>query len=82
MAAFIEMKRISRLKVEVGGDGCWVADGFLAGLSGKVAAEIGAVGMECQADPEKKYAAEVSARPVKLVGTVKVKGFRRRLRVT
>lgn len=36
----------------------------------KVAAEV-----EDQADLDKKYAAEVNARLVKLVGTVKVKGF-------
>ncbi|WP_322086462.1 hypothetical protein [Burkholderia sp. BCC1999] len=41
----------------------------------KVAAEVGAARMKDQTELNKKYAAEVNARLVKLVGTVKVKGF-------
>ncbi|UTV58203.1 hypothetical protein [Burkholderia arboris] len=81
------MKRISRLKVGVGAVvlvaviaavGAKVVgsptDAYLA-YREKVAAEVGAARMEDQADLDKKYAAEVNARLVKLVGTVKVKGF-------
>ncbi len=49
-------------------------DSYLA-YRKKVAAEVSAARMEDQADLNKKYAAEVNARLVKLVGTVKVKGF-------
>ncbi|WP_244109939.1 hypothetical protein [Burkholderia arboris] len=69
------MKRISRLKV---GAGAKVVgsptDSYLA-YREKVAAEVGAARMEDQADLDKKYAAEVNARLVKLVGAMKVKGF-------
>jgi len=84
---FVKMKRISRLKVGVGAVvlvaviaavGAKVVgsptDSYLA-YREKVAAEVGAARMEDQADLDKKYAAEVNARLVKLVGTVKVKGF-------
>ncbi|WP_163012999.1 hypothetical protein [Burkholderia stabilis] len=49
-------------------------DSYLA-YREKVAAQVGAARMEDQADLNKKYAAEVNARLVKLVGTDKVKGF-------
>lgn len=75
LVTFVKMKRISRLKV--GGDeGCRVADGCLSGLSGQ-GRDGGGRGqdVEDQADLDKKYAAEVNARLVKLVWTVKAKGF-------
>ncbi|KVL18121.1 hypothetical protein WS95_18340 [Burkholderia sp. MSMB1826] len=50
-----------------------MADSYLAYWE-KVAAEVGAATMEDQADLDKIYAVEVNARPVKLVGMVKVKG--------
>ncbi|MEN2468591.1 hypothetical protein [Burkholderia sp. GS2Y] len=81
------MKRISRLKIGVGAVvlvtviaavGAKViaspTDSYLA-YRKKVAAEVSAARMEDQADLDKKYAAEVNARLVKLVGTVKAKGF-------
>ncbi|MCA7897834.1 hypothetical protein LGM39_00535 [Burkholderia cepacia] len=40
-----------------------------------MSAEVDAARMEDQADMAKKYTTEVNARLVKLVGTVKVKGF-------
>ncbi|VWD04030.1 hypothetical protein BLA18112_04192 [Burkholderia lata] len=40
-----------------------------------VAAEVGAARMEDRADLDKKYAVEVSARLVKLVGMGKAKGI-------
>ncbi|WP_193101099.1 hypothetical protein [Burkholderia sp. Z1] len=81
------MKRISRLKVGVGAVvlvaviaavGAKViaspTDSYLA-YRKKVAAEVSAARMEDRADLDKKYAAEVNARLVKLVGTVNAKGF-------
>ncbi|WP_240202056.1 MULTISPECIES: hypothetical protein [Burkholderia] len=81
------MKRISKWKIGVG---AVVLVAVVAALGAKVvgsptdsylayrenvAAEVGAARMEDQADLDKKYAAEVNARLVKLVGAVKVKGF-------
>ncbi|KAF1038282.1 MAG: hypothetical protein GAK33_02337 [Burkholderia lata] len=81
------MKRISKWKIGVGAAvlvavvaavGAKVVgsptDSYLA-YREKAAAEVGAARMEDQADLDKKYAAEVNARLVKLVGAVKAKGF-------
>lgn len=49
-------------------------DSYLA-YREKAAAEVGAARIEDQADLDKKYAAEVNARLVRLVGAVQAKGF-------
>ncbi|MBN3793597.1 hypothetical protein G3N99_01040 [Burkholderia sp. Ac-20392] len=87
LVTLIKMKRIFKWKIGVGATvlvavaaavGAKVVrsptDSYLA-YREKVAAEVGAARMEDQADLDKKYAAEVNARLVKLVGAVKAKGF-------
>ncbi|WP_175024942.1 MULTISPECIES: hypothetical protein [Burkholderia] len=81
------MKRISRWKIGVG---AVVLVAVVAAVGAKVIASptdsylayrkkavdaITAARMEDQADLDKKYTAEVNARLVKLVGTVRAKGF-------
>lgn len=83
----IKMKRISKWKIGVGAAvlvavaaavGAKVVgsptDSYLA-YREKAAAEVGAARIEDQADLDKKYAAEVNARLVRLVGAVQAKGF-------
>lgn len=65
-----------------GGEGCRSpTDSYLA-YREKAAAEVGAARIEDQADLDKKYAAEVNARLVRLVGAVQAKGFSGRRGVT
>ncbi|RBJ62618.1 hypothetical protein C3L29_041970, partial [Pseudomonas sp. MWU12-2534b] len=81
------MKRISRWKIGVG---AVVLVAVVAAVGAKVIASptdsylayrkkavdaVTAARMEDQADLDKKYTAEVNARLVKLVGTVRAKGF-------
>ncbi|RBB35590.1 hypothetical protein DPV79_28355 [Burkholderia reimsis] len=64
------MKRISGLKVEA-----VTADRVLFWYRKKVAAEAGAAKTADRVDLNKEYTAEMNARLVTLVGTVKAKGF-------
>lgn len=83
----IKMKRISRWKIGVG---AVVLAAVVAAVGAKVIASptdsylayrkkavdaVTAARVEDQADLDKKYTAEVNARLVKLVGTVRAKGF-------